>query len=207
MSPIVRIWPKDTHGQLREFRANLRVLFLVSFISPCIVIFPPHHFTNVNENVNLLAIAILLTSLLSTWISIARPISPFRKGISVPTPPSELDDYALRVLSFLQSPKAITITRLTGFIVALLLIFVMVLYNLIIRNGLPTDWNIELDFNTIVFLFSQILLLFFFVWCAQLTVLHTWIVKNINHIISSCKPWPKDKEFEKTPLFRIPPDL
>ena len=193
MSSLVRIkWPSDTPGQLKAFRSELGIVAIGSFVLGFgMVILTLHH----NPAFSHLLGVVFLGSLLGSWWTIAKPTNPFRKHLFAPRPLADLDEPALRVLSFLRSTKAAMFSILTGLIIATLIFGATILDWSMIKGLKSIAW--ERDRNWTISIIAITTLMFYVIplHVTQEMVLHIWIARRYDKILSSYEPWPKDKTF------------
>lgn len=193
MSSFVRIkWPGDTTGQLKAFRSELWVVVIVSFLlSFGMVILTLHH----NAAFSHLLGVIFLGSLLGSWWTIAKPTNPFREQLFVPRPLAELDEPALRVLSFLRSSKAALLSILTCLIIASL-IFSATIVDWSLTQGIRMiGWEQDRDWTLSIILVTTLMFYVIPLHVTQEIVLHIWIARRFDKILFNYEPWPKDKPF------------
>lgn len=193
MSPFVRLtWPEGTLGQLHAFRSELRVVVIGSFfLGFGMVILTLHN----NPAFSHLLGVVFLGSLLGSWWTIAKPTNPFREQLFVPRPLTDLDESALRVLSFLRSSKAAMFNVLTGLIIALLTFGATVLDWSIMHGMRAIAW--EQDSNWTISIIVVTTLMFYVIplHFTQELVLHIWITRRFDRILSNYEPWPRDRPF------------
>jgi len=193
MPPFVRLtWPEDTLGQLHAFRSELWVVMIVSlFLGFGMVILTLHH----NPALSHLLGVILLGSLLGSWWTIAKPTNPFREHLFLPRPLADLDESARRVLSFLRIQKAAAVTTLTCLIVAALIFGVTVLDWSIIQGIRTVTWEQDRDWTISIILVTSLMFYVIPLHVTQEMVLHIWISRRFDKILSNYEPWPRDMPF------------
>jgi len=190
-SSLIRTkWPEDTFGQLHEFKANLWVLFFTCFLNLGIVILLLHR----NPEGGLLLGTLLLGSFLGSWWTIAKPTNPFRKTLFSPWPLKDLDDSALRILSFLGSFKARMFIVLIALGISALILLIALVDWYFLRPDSAVTWGLD---NPYIFAGVLIATCFYVfpVHVTQELVLHVWIAKNFNQVLSDYHPWHTNKSF------------
>ncbi len=183
MSPFVRLtWPEDTLGQLHAFRSELWVAVTASFfLGFGMAILTLHH----NPAFSRLLGVIFFGSFLGSWWTIAKPTNPFRKHLFGPRPLTDLDEPALRVLSFLRSSKAAVFSILTGLIIAALTFGATILDWSIIQGMSTIAWEQDRNWTISIIVVTTLMFYVIPLHFTQEMVVHIWIARRFDKILSN----------------------
>jgi len=186
-------WPEDYKGQLLKFRSELLTLFLTFLLLLGGMILYMFYY---NRELFVLIFVTLLSPILAYIIIWATPISPFRKQVFTPIKTKELNEEALKILTFLRSSNSKLSVLRTTFLTALICFLLVIIEWVIFKTNKPIDLQSLFNINNIGLILIITWWLTMVIGVTSYVFIINYILSKYDHIQSTYNPWPKDKPFD-----------